>query len=378
VLEQDDRVGPLTTIGGTSDSDVWACTASCAHWDGQRLKRGSAAPAGLGLGTDGHLSKAAVWHMEGDRLVPGALPADAVDLHDVLFTPGLGVVAVGGRTGNALVLRRTGESWTEISIPSLEKPAQPLWRAVGDGSISIWLGGERGTNLRMSSAGLVSAGKVDLATRTARGLASGADGEVWLGVGTTVRHGSGTGEWKTLAGPPGRNVEVLAARGSTDVWAYAPVRDLRNPTRPTDGPVLFHWDGEKWASPFSKDEEKAALGPWREVWRMELSPRGTVWITARVAVARIPSGGRIEPVKELPLSSRDGDLYLGLWVPAEQEVWIVGEGGVRWFDGGTWRRESLPGTPRVEAIWGTAEDIFAVGARAILHRTRPSPAAKHR
>jgi hypothetical protein len=414
-LHEDDDAYPLNCVWGTSDRDVWACVSGsgCLHWNGRKLSKSRKdAPEAVCTARHGDAAEAARWYRNEGRLLShsGAaalatpfgisdffargkddvwvvgdagvisrwngsawspprvdLDGGAIELHDVWADArGRDAWAVGSTMsyGVGTILRGIDSQWSLFETEKLPG----LFRIAGAAPAKVWMLGDKRTVLRWDGRAF---GAASLPASAKKGLGDAvvaADGELWLPAGPQIVHGR-PGRWQTIEMPERQSALKLAVASPNDVWAYARTEAANQPPS-----VLLHWDGTSWRAPFTAADEQEALGPWREIHAMRLSPGGTLWLTDRYQVARVTPEGRLEKMAEVPPSNRYDHWYLGLAVPADDEVWVSGSGGIFSWNGRDWHREETPGLTRLEAMHATATGLWAVGPNAILSKRRaPSP-----
>jgi hypothetical protein len=417
-LEDRDDHRPLRWVWGTSDSDVWACTdaSSCLHWDGRTLSSKATPPRDLEGRHHGVVEGAEAWHVERGRVrrvgvnesnaanrpIARARDFFAVGTGDVWAVGDAGLIlhwdglAWSGRapvdpdpeltrlydvwssgSGEAWAVGYHGAGTVSSTVLRSQNAGFVLWppisgrtgavsQVIGDSPTSIWMSGAAGI-FHTDGSSLDPAAMPDVPAGAEITVAR--DGEIWWAAGSAIVHGRAGGPWKSIPAPSGRQVSRLGVIDGSDVWAYAPAIDARTQQVVRDKAVLAHWTGGDWATPFTVEEEQAVLGPWRGIQRMAAAPDGTLWITDKFHVVRIASRGRPESVAEAN-ANKDEEWFIGLWVAAADEVWVCGSAGVQRWDGRSWHREVQPGRIRLEAIHGTADSVWAVGAGAVLHKDR--------
>jgi hypothetical protein len=419
-LHEDDDAYPLNCVWGTGDRDVWACVSgsACLHWNGRKLSKSKKdAPDGTCSARHGDAAEAGRWYRDQGRLLShsgsqslatpfgvndffargkddvwavgdaGVLShwngsawsqpefdphAGTVELHDVWGSAsGRDAWAVGSTRGYGTILRGIDSRWSPLETDKLSD----LWRIAGRAPGKVWMVGGKGTVMRWDGRALGTASAPASAKRGFGDAIVDADGELWLPAWSQVVHGR-PGHWQTIDMPESRAALKLAVASPNDVWAYALAEAPNQPLTALKISALLHWDGTAWRAPFTMAEEQEALGPWREIHKMALSPGGTLWLTDRYCVARVTPGGHLEKMAEVLPDSRYEHWYLGVAVPKDDEVWVSGTDGIRGWNGREWHREETPGLVRLEAMHSTPGGLWAVGPNAILYKRRASSASQ--
>jgi hypothetical protein len=341
---------------------------------------------------------------------PGRAPdAKSLLLHDVWATPAVGgsgeVWAVGARVfaGGAFALhRRRGERedgqdpWTvargapldrpvdDVNTPERHVASGALFRVAGRAAGDVWIAGDSGGVLRWDGTSLITVAPFTKGSPRIGSVVVREAGEVYLAAGAAILHGDTTGTLARLDPPPGRGAARAAVLSPSDLWIVAPLNGVT--TLAGNEPVLAHWDGTTWSLPFTGAAEHEALGLYRDVRKMVVSPAGSVWIASGERVARIAPGGKLEAIPP-PADPAPQDWAQSIWAGSDSrearsdldDVWVVGLAGVWRRTGGAWQREETPGEPWGEAIYGTADSLWVVGRAAVLRKrlpaTSPAPAS---
>ena len=341
-----------------SDDDVWGVgdLGAIVHWNGSAWA-GTAARAADAV----HVEILDIWAAGG-----GA---------------GEEVWAVGKRDmlSGALALHRQRGAWTLLKGTPLETP-QPsggwttIWSVTGRTANDVWMAGDGGSVMRWNGRALSVVAKAGRNKPRIRSVHQTASGEAFLAAGAAILHGGPDGKWAKLDLPDDRSAEMVAAVAPDDVWVFAP-RTGNTPAglsaRATMS-VLLHWDGTAWKEPFTDAVEHEALGVWRDVRTMEVSPGRAIWFATKERVARITADGQLEAIAP-PADPPPRDWAWGLWIAGEDEIWVTGDAGFWRWNAKTWHREETPGAPWARTIHGGDDFIWAAGPGTILRRSRTAP-----
>ncbi|HVM65127.1 MAG TPA: hypothetical protein VMU14_09725 [Acidimicrobiales bacterium] len=341
------------------------------------------------------------------------------------------------------VLHFDGTDWRLVAVPATSLTLRGIWAsAPGD----VWIVGDHQIRLRFDGASWTSERGTSAYTNFLA-IWGSARNDVWAvgdGYEGTVEHFDGTA-WTYGATDleSTASLQSVWGTGPNDTWATGgslatehwngsswrrktPVPDTVGPTsligRASDDIWLIdpyhtsHWDGASWTAVAALDRSDLVAGwldPCGDGWAVGVGGRlarksGADWSFLGGAVVPdqamllgvwAPADNDVWAVgmattvhwdgtswtKVAPAPTKYSQELSGVWGSGPNDVWTVGWGdfpnNVQHWDGSSWTVPSLPsyGDSDMNAVWGTArDDVWMVGYGTVIHYdgsqyTYPSP-----
>lgn len=168
--------------------------------------------------------------------------------------------------------------------------------------------------------------------------------------GPLVLHDNGSG-WARVAVPGGGRLANIYGFTGGDVYAVG------------ERGLLLHHDGQQW-SQIDTGTDVTLFGLWGasadDVWVVGgdlLGPSGS-------AVVLRGAHGVFTRVADIPRALLPSVLFKVHGFGADN-VMMVGSSGVLTFDGTTWRKDAVPSSGLLRAVWGRGpDDVYSVGGTA--------------
>lgn len=347
-------------LWGSSEHDGWAVGAkgSIAHWNGSSW-------SGSPHLTDSNLN--AAWSYAGSTWFVGdngaflefdgqEWRASPIASHQLncLWSSSASDVWAAGRE----IVHWDGQLWKEVDRPGTDE-ALALW---GASARDIWATGAHGLLLHWDG---ISWQSVESPTdEDISGVWGSASQDVWA-VDTRggLLHFDGR-SWSVGSAPSVGPLKSVWGTSASDVIAVG------NDNR-------LHFDGVNW-SPF----ESPAVMP---DYTIAFGNGQRVWLGGSVAWSAYKAGGaraklqrwdgatltdNLEPTIAPPNDSTNYSLVKAGWDGGERDVWLSLPWLMHW-DGDQWLYSDVGGPPLINALWGTASDLWAVtSAGQILNKSR--------
>jgi hypothetical protein len=348
----------LRAMTGTGSNDLWAVgeAGTLLHWNGTNLTRVpvnshgdiadvyAAAPNDVWAIGLPH----ALYHFDGS-----AWSTVAVSTFNSMpiRMSGHGASTIwtlefGGRTH-----RYDGSTWTSFTLPvSSSVYMYTIWVAGPD---DVWAGGGSNSLFHFDGASwnAVTSPSSD-ASNTFVGIWGAASNDVWFTNGSTAWHWNGS-TFTTGSGSLsyGGFVEPLWGLASNDVWS------------PGGNGYLDHYDGTTWAhvnvNLASTSYSPSGLSGFS-------ATASDVWFTSIYGGLVHGDGASSWSWVSQPASFSNRK---AIWSAATSDVWAVGDGNARHYDGTAWADRTLPGHATLNAVFGLSPtNIYAAGDNGtILH-----------
>lgn len=172
--------------------------------------------------------------------------------------------------------------------------------------------------------------------------------------------------WAALAKTRPEALLSISGRSASDVWAVGADRGR--------GPAVLHFDGTAWS--------EVPTGVRTDLWWVHAFQDGPVLMSGGSAtILRYENGA----FTRMPTPGLARHTVYGVWGSRPDDMYAVGSvadrAGFIWHSDGTrWSEVALPLTdlPRTEdgdipgffKVWGTGADVYVVGARGVVLRSR--------
>jgi len=339
----------LRAMGGTGPNDVWAVgeAGTMLHWDGTRLTR-------VPTNTRGEIED-----------IYAAAPND-----------------VWAIASPKQLLHFNGSTWSPVTVSTLDYPI----KMSGQNASSIWILEYGGVTHRFNGT---TWQKFQIPVSTSVYMysiwASGPN-DAWAGGGgNSLFHFNGT-SWTPVTSP-----STSATNSFVSIWGNS-INDVWF----TNGGTAWHWDGQAFTQGMGSLSYQGYIKPmWgrasNDIWApgdgFNLNHyNGTAWSSVPLGVqgpSFVPSGlsGFSAAANDVWVTTIYGGLIRGtgttfdwveqsavsadrkaIWAAAPDDVWVVGEGNARHFDGTAWSDRTIPAHGTFNAIFGlAANNIYAAG-----------------
>lgn len=336
----------LRDIWGAAADDIWAVGdgATLMHYDGERWGLASGDLEGSFHGVWGSASDD-VWAVgEGGVIYHYDGVAWEYDsswgwtFYDVIGTGADDVFAIGG---SGRVYRYAGAGWTEMSTPTSDR----LVGACVDDEGRVYAVGDNGAVIRWNGASWSA-------------LDTGASGDL-QGVTSVGDRVYAVGDNGVILLYDGEGWGFMTSGVSGNLWDVLAVSDTFLLTCGEEGSVLVG-DGATWQRFFTEDNST--------FYAVMLLDDGDGW--AGDEEGRIWRRGAAgwDMVDEL------GFVIRGIWGPAADDLWAVGDGGaIRHWDGADWSSHDSSTGQGLQGIHGIAAtgEAWAVGNNGTVIRYDP-------
>lgn len=176
--------------------------------------------------------------------------------------------------------------------------------------------------------------------------------------------------WTSVAQSRPEALLAVSGRSSSDVWAVGADRGR--------GPAVLHYDGKAW--------RELATGQRGDLWWVHAFEKGPVMMAGGNATLLRYEDGVFTRMRTPGLARHT---VYGVWGPSPEDVYAVGsvsgQSGFIWhYDGTQWSEVALPydelprtadgDIPGFFKVWGTGGDVYVVGARGVVLRSRAGAA----
>jgi hypothetical protein len=230
-----------------------------------------------------------------------------------------------------MIWRFDGTAWTATATP-FAGPERQLTAVWGSGPGDVWVLG------RQSGP----AGDQIVMLRSTNGGASWTE--------STLSSG---------ANAPGTVADVWGS-GPSDIYAVGFLTDAwtRQPRS-----LVLRYDGSAWTGVSQQDDVRLT-----SVWG---SGAGNVYVTGYTGDAFAGTGVLRRSVNGGASWTAEpaGRVLRGIWGSSANDIYAVGAGPVRHFNGTTWSDQGSLSWPVLRGVWGSsATDVVAVGERGVILR----------
>jgi hypothetical protein len=351
---------PLWAVWGSGSDDVLVAGVQIEHWNGASWSSEAYAPDTSptsrpfktfnGLGGSGPndvfaVGGTSIEHFDGSQWSPIVWGNSLDDTLNAVWVAGQDdafVVGNGSSTFAGFAKRWNGSTWTNISIPKVQR-LNSIWGVDG----GVFAVGEGGAALHWAGTAWSALASLTPAQAGAASVWSASPDDA-MAVGTFgAMHWDGKA-WSAALGSPALN--SVWGLGPDDVYAAG-----------TSG--LFHWDGHNWTDAAIG----AGLSILEGVWA---SPSGDVFA---VGDAGLIARRHLGVWSQTTLVNGEQD-FLSVWGSGPADVYAVGPNNigdqtvVHW-DGQSWNSVFSTGFPGTSlyCAWGSGpNDVYAVGAMGTI------------